>query len=447
MHPPKNDPAFPPYVDPNLGLYLTVSNLRGVPYCIAFKGNGYGHPMSLHKDHMHFFMGRNAPVFEQGDPSDDGWVWLNPQTKDAVDWENFRLAGLATGAFPLGLAHRVLKRPADDYWLRCWDVVKGVGSSGGSVVQTIQEGLIPPAGYADLECGGRWYEFVAVDGGLMDNEPLELARRALAGKELVNPRSAREANRAVVLIDPFPEPDVEACSAVDGYEELDILGVGMKMFSGLKNQARFKMEEIQLAQDKDCFSRFLLGPSRDDRFGSEPHIACGTLGGFGGFFHRPFRQHDYQLGRRNCQKFLQDYLVIPLVGRQGQPENDALHNDVFLRDRARLQAEVASAKPRFSREVNGERVVPIIPLTGTAHDEVKPVAWSQIAASRTKINGLKPLMQKRLAAITNIYLRKVIPCKPLAWVMNLFLKSKYGELSDMAVQKVLDDFEAANLVR
>ena len=38
----------------------------------------------------------------------------------------------------------------------------------------------------------------------MDNEPLELVRRALAGRDGRNPRIGRDATRAVVMVDPFP---------------------------------------------------------------------------------------------------------------------------------------------------------------------------------------------------------------------------------------------------
>ena len=40
-------------------------------------------------------------------------------------------------------------------------------------------------------------------------------------------------------------------------------------------------------------------------------IACGALGGFSGFFARAFREHDFVLGQRNCQWFLEKYLVLP----------------------------------------------------------------------------------------------------------------------------------------
>ena len=52
-------------------------------------------------------------------------------------------------------------------------------------------------------------------------------------------------------------------------------------------------------------------------------LAFVVLAGFAGFVHEQLRMHDYQLGRRNCQKFLADHfhlhvdnpIVAPWVGR------------------------------------------------------------------------------------------------------------------------------------
>jgi hypothetical protein len=56
--------------------------------------------------------------------------------------------------------------------------------------------------------------------------------------------------------------------------------------------------------------RFFIAPSDDRRPGESP-LQCGLLGAFGGFFERSYRAHDYQLGRRNCQRFLQTSFLFP----------------------------------------------------------------------------------------------------------------------------------------
>ena len=51
----------------------------------------------------------------------------------------------------------------------------------------------------------------------------------------------------------------------------------------------------------------MISPTREGANPDEAKrvpIACGVLGGFGGFLHESFRRHDYLLGRRNAQAFL-----------------------------------------------------------------------------------------------------------------------------------------------
>src|SRR5208283_244664 len=108
------------------------------------------------------------------------------------DWEPLRTAAKATGAFPVGLAPRVIRRNVGDY--NSADRV-GFELPGGGF-QTV-----PPDGSIKKVDP---YAFVAVDGGTIDNDPLELARRFLSGAGQHNEREGEQASRAVILIAPFP---------------------------------------------------------------------------------------------------------------------------------------------------------------------------------------------------------------------------------------------------
>jgi hypothetical protein len=77
-------------------------------------------------------------------------------------------------------------------------------------------------------------------------------------------------------------------------------------------QLRLKDEQVKRAYLEDDYTRFLIMPTRTANGVNQPYtIACGSLGGFGGFFTKAFRKHDFYLGRRNCQRFLQVYLSVP----------------------------------------------------------------------------------------------------------------------------------------
>lgn len=309
-------PALPPYVADPLALYLSVANLRGVPYRIGGGGpTDEGHAMALHADHLQFAVTEAAAPPAAGEPI------LLPRRRigeTGSPWEALGRAALASAAFPFGLRARPLSRPAAVYGGRLWPV------PNATPPPCTRLAAIPP----DWPRPAGRYDFLAVDGGLMDNEPLELARRTLAGPGGRNPRGPYEASRAVVLVDPFPE--IAPPAAADLRDDLP--RVAAALFAALKAQARFKPDELMLAMEEDVYSRFLIAPRRREPDGSltEPAICAAILGGFGGFLARDFRDHDYRLGRRNCQRFLQRRFVLAAAN----PLFEGWRGERFRRPRA-----------------------------------------------------------------------------------------------------------------
>ncbi len=146
-------------------------------------------------------------------------------------------------------------------------------------------------------------------------------RGVIAGGQalLANPRAGDVADRAVILIDPFPEDPtfVDDAAAMDA----SLMAAIKALLPTFISQARFKPTELALALDEQVYSRFLIAPRRTDAAGKPLRyaIATGLLGGFGGFLDRSLRAFDYQLGRRNCQKFLSDTLALPKENRCSRP--------------------------------------------------------------------------------------------------------------------------------
>jgi hypothetical protein len=339
-----------PYVDDPLAVFLTVANLRGVPYGFGMAGDAaasrYG--MLAHADHMRFKVTR-------GGASDALFNILDPAALPGGPWSGLADAALASGAFPVGLRSRVLKRPLGQYAQRL--DFDGKASLPGD-----------PASE---------YSFLCVDGGLMNNEPLELARRYLAGDKR-NPRPGEKAHRAVIMIDPFPNK----AAFPDPYEPHDdVIGVIKGMFGALVNQARFKPEELALAEDNAVFSRFMIAPALKGEDGNaiEPAMTAAILGGFGGFLAEDLRRHDFQLGRRNCQRFLNRYFVLP--------ETNHLFADMPPDRRADLCVKEADGSPRLFED-GTSRLLPVVPLRGGATDPIaRPVRPSADAVDLDDLTG------------------------------------------------------------
>lgn len=287
---PISDPKMRGWLPNRLPLILTVTNLRGVPYQIMFQGDGnQAHEMSLHQDQMTFAISGLGP----GDtpPLPEDFLVLEPT--NGKEWSRLGEAALATGAFPVGLRARLLQRDGKDYGIR------------HPILPPEQTELVFDAPAWPNGVAPEDYRFLCVDGGVMNNEPFEIARRFLAGLNGHNERSGDKANRAVVMADPFIEP-----GKLGPAEDVALPAVFMSMVGAMKNQSRFTQRDRALIQSEEVYSRFLVAPSRKGLKGAVA-IASGGLGAFMGFFGEAYRHHDFMLGRRNCQRFLQTVFTLP----------------------------------------------------------------------------------------------------------------------------------------
>ncbi|EGV29897.1 conserved hypothetical 76.2 kDa membrane protein [Thiorhodococcus drewsii AZ1] len=376
----RGDEPLPPFVADPLPLYLTVTNLRGVPYSIRFRGesgNAYG--MSMHADHMQFHFGQG------GGEAEDGSIALRVVPGLSGSWALLKESALASAAFPIGLAARVLERTGTlAYDARRWPIPIVATPEPGQSGQCTHEETIPPAWPdpwpANQPPREDWtYSFVNLDGGLANNEPFELARRALAGEDGRNPRGGQEANRAVIMIDPFP---AEAKVQFDYRPDTGLLSVLSALMGAVKAQLRFKLEELELASSEQVFSRFIVSPVRSES-STEFALASGGLNGFGGFLARAFREHDYQLGRRNCQQFLRRHFVLEV----GNP----------------LFAHWTQARPEPILRGDGHSYLPIIPLIGECAIEVPEPVWPCMTESQ--FETLSPQVRARADALVMAFIR------------------------------------------
>jgi hypothetical protein len=308
-------------------LFVTATNMQGIPYEIGFSAGAgtNSYIMTSHADRVHYAVG-GVGLAALDSP------WADPDPAIAIDvadparaqtplpppWRGFADATLASGAFPIGLSARPLPQ-ADlaDIVARQWPIARVVPDTPFRRLLPAHPAMANPellnqphAALVAQLAGEAKLARVAVDGGMIDNEPFELARWTLMEKPgEPNPRPAKEADRAVIMIDPFPSAPA-AGVVPDG----TLPGVVRRLLPLLLNQARFKLDAAVAALDETVKSRFLIAPVRKLKPGGEPEphaIACGLLGGFGGFLSEEMRAHDYQLGQLNGYLFLRDHFGFP----------------------------------------------------------------------------------------------------------------------------------------
>lgn len=364
-----------PYFDENLQVFLTVTNTRGVPFRLNLGGNsGKGQYVYDHADFLRFEVSAN------GNQKYPNGIFINMKNLQQTG-ANLHLLGegaKATGAFPVGLAARVINRDTRFY---------------EDFNREYRMFEVPPAW--GMEDSNRAYSFVATDGGVLNNEPFEIARRSLLPdndrEHGRNPREADKVHRTVIMIDPFPSDQGFKWE----YEnDRGISKLAGRLISTFRNQAYFDVETLKAAADEGVYSRKLIAPSRtENRQPKTNALACGVFDGFSGFLAREYRQHDFYLGRRNAQQFLRKYFTVPL--------EDAKRNPI-LADFANSGAQLEDF---FHTESATARHVPVIPLVGRAAEDCYKYEWP---FNKYREELLKPKLEERADALLDIVIGDLI---------------------------------------
>ncbi|MEJ7559805.1 MAG: patatin-like phospholipase family protein [Pedobacter sp.] len=309
------------YIANDLDVFTTVTNLRGFHYKVTFNTSSgrREHRMKMHKDYAFFKLSDT----EYGN---DGRIPVNFNLPDGLNTDVLADAAMSTGAFPIGLESRLLKRRIqyinDNKFLnlRLTDP-----HATALHEKTVEYDVLSPEDFVSLN----------VDGGIINNEPYEITQQLLDDRRRTMIKSstentdtktfedleaeaaayvpktkACEFDSLVLMIDPFPnddEVDSEEFAPKKAWRHII-----PSILSAMRGQLMMKDDQIRRAYLSEDYTRFLIMPSRTQKSETQTYpLACGSLGGFGGFFSKGFRKHDFYLGRRNCQRFLQKHFSAP----------------------------------------------------------------------------------------------------------------------------------------
>ncbi|MBP6732302.1 MAG: patatin-like phospholipase family protein [Chitinophagales bacterium] len=273
-------PALPTYISGKLEILLTLFNVSGLKFKLDIKS-------LWRKKQQYAFEHRDLAHFKWSQIyTGDGRIPLW-EDKDAL--HTFVQAAKATGAFPIGLSARKVKRKIKH--IRDNEFISG----------RVGDNLVFDGGPEQLT-----YESLNADGGTANNEPLEYVQQVI--KKLLEAEGATaQGNSGVILIDPFPAFDKSIQSQTN--HEKNLNSFAGKLIGAMRSQLLFDAKGMIAEYSDPGKSNFMIAPAKAD---TEPDkaLACGGLGGFSGFLYKDYRRHDYQLGRRNCQQFLRYYFVV-----------------------------------------------------------------------------------------------------------------------------------------
>lgn len=390
-------PVSRSYISSRLTLFLTLTNVRGVPYQL------YDDPSPTVNEFITYYGDRLQ--FEVTGPNCQTSAGVAKPLPSGLPqkgaWPLLREAAKATGAFPLFLAPRELSRDLSDYAKPNW-----LPLSAPQPSPSIKSDLPGPPASTTVTLN--------VDGGVTDNDPFQLAHDFLASQNPKatngsNPPEPLSANCAVISVAPFPSEDrydpQYSFSKAQG-----IFGMLGRIFTVLLSQSRFLGESLSALTSGAAFSRFVIAPSDPTRK-NQNALQCASLSAFGGFMDRSFRAHDFLLGRYNCQMFLKTHFRLPVgnaVIDAGQAQASSYAPGITAR--------FASGPPPGVNIPPQDYVwLPIIPLVGNASAPiVKP---ERGAITKDRIQSIADLILKRLNAIKE----PLLAGAPAAWLLKLFI--------------------------
>lgn len=352
------------YIDKELELFVTLSNVNGIPYELGFRSNaeaGQRYLTRAHDDIGHFRL--NAAY------RNDGRIPLSFIQNENVDLA--KACAMATGAFPLGLAAREVIREN-----RFLQENRFINRNYPKPLTRLKE---------------ETFRTLNVDGGVINNEPFEITRSLLLERtgediacKLADEQGKDDPNKnhntfrsSVLMIDPFPTEE-----ETPGELNRSLLSMVGNIYGTVRSQLLFKPSDIEAALNEDNFSRFMIAPKRTI-FGESVQgagaIACGSVGGFGGFLDKSFRIHDFFLGRRNCQRFLQESFTVPADTT----------NEIFRNGFRNVPPD------RFRNSKGHLQIIPVLD-----NEEQKfPTMYDWPSFDLNKIDALRPAIKTRLEKV------------------------------------------------
>jgi hypothetical protein len=408
-------PAIRSYVEQLLPVVLTLTNLRGIPFSTDFRGTtGRSEYYIDRADHMRFAVditGQHPPDAGKLRPFEVGIS--DAPVSGIQPWSTIVRAARGTSAFPIGLPPQTISRDVEHYRYRYFTVQTDKGGLEAIWQRPAWEYMIPIG--AD---NATPYQFLAVDGGCIDNEPIEFARQHLAGVLGHNPRAADKAHRAVVLCDPFADkPDIGLLA------DAGIFKTAGATLGALIGSGRYATADLDLFTDENVYSRFLVNPIRANPAGgvwtAGDAIASSGLAAFMGFMCRAFREHDFLLGRANCQSFLKKHFMLD--------RNNTLFN-------------------RWTAAQKGDnQFLPIIPLMPSVSAVLPIPAWPRSAFHPETI---RDSLCTRLSKFTEVTVAPVlgIHSHPIAWLIAKMLSGLEGKGVDEVIGMIRQSLQKAQLL-
>jgi hypothetical protein len=267
---PKTPNQLHPAAAPMIQVGVAMSNLNGFSFENSKNNTNQGSAIFGYSQYKDQFV-------LEASRSPDGEIHLMEMTLEFLNgqysWDNFREStwselrqmGLSSGAFPFAFRPRAIPR-------------EGAG-------QFLNRDSHKHASKGDVTRQGK---YLYTDGGVFENEPIGMAKSFVQQID----QGLNAANRFYLYVAPGKrEIDKDPLLNIDD----DLLMVGIALLSAIFGQARFR----DWITDNQHLNVFSITTNDTDLIGD-------VFSAFAGFLEEKFRAYDYNIGRENAQKALNE---------------------------------------------------------------------------------------------------------------------------------------------
>lgn len=410
----------PKYISEDLRVLVTLCSLRGVPFELKFERitsanfpHTPGHRMNEHMIVAHFKMKYNDTL------DNDVYLKFDPYDKDSE--ELLKLCTKATGAFPIGLAPRHFKgKLSTEYIKNCILRNLEISEEDKSAI--------------DIKIDEEYFDSTVIDGGTINNEPYSEVVQVL--EEVCPNHNPEFPMFGTIMVDPFPNfyNQDESQPIEDSFNtstfQKNFWSVIPKAYSTFREQVRVKHSGSFY---KDYF-RLLVFPVKWEHNGvlkNHSPLACGALGGFGGFLDIEFRKHDFFLGRNNARNFLRAFFMLEYNEEKLHPLFSGLKQEAVKTFKRKLN----------NTDDNKTTYFPIIPdlnyITDKEVGHTNPFYYTIDEFPKlTKgyFDSLEPYLKNRANKILSYEINKRFEKK---WLLRNALKIVKGYITKRIVSSVI----------
>lgn len=411
-----------PFISEDLRVLVTLCSLKGVSFEVEFNRIKSAHFKNTpsHRMHEHMIIAHFKAQFNK--TKDEGkYLKFNPY--DEKSRNLIKKCTKATGAFPIGLKARHFK---DDF------TKEYIEHSLKRNLGTVNDPDIT------INIKDTHFNFTNVDGGTINNEPYGEVVQVL--EELNGKLDTKNPMFGTIMIDPFPNFYEEE---VDDSVQNNIFKVIPKLYQTLREQVRVKRGDSFF---NDYF-RLLAFPIKWEHKGKlmdHPPLACGGLGGFGGFFDRQFRIHDFFLGRNNARNFLRYFFSL---------EYDKNNLHPLFKDLTPEAIKLFAKNPKEALSEKGKTYFPVIPDLNFIEDKknkhTNPYHYDIDEFPKLDLdyfNSLKKPLKNRIKTMIRFEVDKQKP----KWFIRNAIKLTSGFVANKATKKInkiiLADFKKRKML-